>query len=402
MLRPVAEAWSDGGARSWRPILSGASASLVGTGLARFAYTPLIPALVAAHWFTAPAAAYLGAANLAGYLAGALLGRPMAARFSAIGLLRAMMLLATATFFACSIPLGFAWFFLWRLMSGLAGGVLMVLAAPSVLPHIAPGRRGFAGGAIFTGIGLGIAASGTLVPILLRAGLAWTWLGLGALALALTAGAWSGWPKEVVLLPDREARPAGCGPAAALPALYLEYGLNAVGLVPPMLFLADFVARGLGRGIATGADAWTVFGLGALAGPVIAGAAADRIGFGRALRLAFLIETVAVACLAAPIGLAPLLAAVSMVGAVMTGIVPLVFGRIHDLAAGTQRRHAAWRTATIAFALGQAAAAYGYSALFARTGSYVLLFALGALALLIALGCEMLIAASAARLGERG
>src|SRR4029078_5193674 len=46
--------------------------NLVGIGLARFGYTPLIPALIAAGWFRPSDAVYLGAANLAGYLAGAL------------------------------------------------------------------------------------------------------------------------------------------------------------------------------------------------------------------------------------------------------------------------------------------------------------------------------------------
>ena len=62
-----------GAPSAWRATLSGLSATLVGIGLARFAYTPLIPALIAARWFDPAQAVYLGAANLAGYLAGALL-----------------------------------------------------------------------------------------------------------------------------------------------------------------------------------------------------------------------------------------------------------------------------------------------------------------------------------------
>ena len=67
--------------------------------------------------------------------------------------------------------------------------------------HVPAARRGLAGGAIFTGVGLGIAASGTLVPLLLRWGLAATWVGLGVLALILTALAWSSWPET---LPGRQ------------------------------------------------------------------------------------------------------------------------------------------------------------------------------------------------------
>ena len=61
----------DAGKPLWVSAAAGLCASLVGLGLARFAYTPLIPALIAAKWFTPAEAVYLGAANLAGYLAGA-------------------------------------------------------------------------------------------------------------------------------------------------------------------------------------------------------------------------------------------------------------------------------------------------------------------------------------------
>jgi hypothetical protein len=48
---------------SWRFALAGLCASLVGIGLARFAYTPLIPALIAAKWFSPSDIIYLGAAG---------------------------------------------------------------------------------------------------------------------------------------------------------------------------------------------------------------------------------------------------------------------------------------------------------------------------------------------------
>ncbi|MGH7152513.1 MAG: YbfB/YjiJ family MFS transporter, partial [Acetobacteraceae bacterium] len=151
----------------WHAAIAGLAASLVGIGLARFAYTPLIPALIGAHWFPAAQAVYLGAANLAGYLAGALLARRVAAAVPPREALRAAMLLAGASFFACATPLSFAWFFAWRFSAGIAGGVIMVLAAPVILPVTDQARRGVVGGLIFTGVGLGIAASGTLVPLLL-------------------------------------------------------------------------------------------------------------------------------------------------------------------------------------------------------------------------------------------
>jgi len=207
--------------RAWRVTLAGLCATLVGIGLARFAYTPLLPALITEGWFPASQAAYLGAANLAGYLAGALSARRLARSAGAPRVLRGMMALVTVAFFACALPLSFAWFFLWRFASGVAGGALMVLAAPTVLPRVPAVRRGLAGGAVFTGVGLGIMASGTVVPLLLQAGLVQTWCGLGVLSLLLTALAWGGWPAREPAAPTRALpRPPVGG---ALLALYLAY-----------------------------------------------------------------------------------------------------------------------------------------------------------------------------------
>lgn len=385
---------------SRQPILAALCASLLGVGLARFAYTPLIPALIAAGWFSPSATVYLGAANLAGYLAGALLARPIAARAGAAPALRGMMVLTTAAIFACAFPLSFGWFFIWRFASGVSGGLLMALAAPVVLPHVSRQRRGLASGAIFTGVGLGIAASGTIVPMLMRAGLEQTWLGLGALAMLLTVISWGGWPREPH--PAMHAPSVPARPRPVLVALYIEYGLNAAGLVPHMIFLVDFIARGLGRGLVTGGRYWVLFGIGAMLGPLANGRLADRIGFASALRCAFILQAGFVALLvfsATPVSLS--LSSI-VIGAMVPGVVPLVLGRVHELIphdADQQRK--AWGLCTTAFALGQAAAAYGFSYIFTQSGeAYRVLFAAGAAALTSALIIDVLTAWPATKRGR--
>ena len=389
----------------WRATLSAHCANLVGIGLARFGYTPLIPALIAAGWFTPAGAVYLGAANLAGYLAGALGARRLAARFGAAVTLRAAMLLTAGSLLACAAPLGFAWFFAWRFLSGCTGAIAMAVAAPSVIAGIPPARRGLAGGAIFTGVGVGIAASGTLVPLLIAWGLVETWLGLGCLALVLTAVAWRGWPvlpPHTGLTVVRGARDGS--PPLALRALYLEYALNAVGLVPHMVFLVDFVARGLGQGLHAGSHYWVLFGIGALVGPLAGGYAGDHIGFRAALRLAFVVQAIAVTLpLVTTVPLALQLSSV-IIGAAVPGIVALTLGRVRELASGDAfTQAAAWRWCTIAFAIGQALAGYGFSFIFARVANgYPVLFGLAALALLAALAIDLAAAFTTPRRATRG
>lgn len=375
-------------------VAAGLCACLLGIGLARFAYGPLLPAMVGAGWFDAAQADYLGAANLAGYLAGALAARLLPLRPTP-ALLTALMAVAAASLLACALP-AFGWFLGWRLASGAAGAMLMILAPPAVLAHVAPARRGLASGVIFTGVGLGIAASGVAVPILLRGGVARTWIALGIAGLGLTLLAARGWPAPDGTVPPAPARPdgdedgAGGAAGAALRRLYVQYALNAVGLVPHMLYLADYVARGLRHGVAAGATAWTLFGAGALAGPVLAGALADRLGPARALRLAYVVQAAAIAVPALTGRMPAVLCSAVIVGAAVPGVVPLVLARVRHLAhtAAAQRR--AWAAATIAFALGQAASGYGLSALLVRTDSFTLLFAVGAGAILAALAIDLL------------
>ena len=381
-------------------IAAGFSASLVGIGLARFAYTPLLPAIVDAGWFDASKAAYLGAANLAGYLIGALTGQVMAEKSSTAFTLRAMMLLASIAFLACAFPVSYLWFFVWRLLSGIAGGALMVLAAPAVLAHISPSRRGLAGGVIFTGVGVGIAASGTLVPLLLQQGLKQTWLGLGAICLLFTAIAWKGWPTQNAT-PVKAATPTPPPPPSnntTLKALYVEYALNAAGWVPHMIFLVAFVAHGLGKGLEVGAQYWVLFGIGATLGPLLAGVLADRIGFGLALRLSFILEGVCVCIPALELDTPWLMMSSIVVGAFVTGTVPQVLGRVHELLAHhPAQQRAAWRTATVGFALFQAVAAYGFSYLFTYSGRhYGLLFVIGAVAIALAFLLDIVAARSPA------
>ncbi|WP_296947005.1 YbfB/YjiJ family MFS transporter [uncultured Massilia sp.] len=402
----------DDGAAVARAILAGLCASLVGIGLARFAYTPLIPALIQAHWFGAGDVVFLGAANLAGYLAGALSGRPLARRLGARRTLQLMMVLAALAFLACALPLSVAWFFAWRFLSGLSGGIIMVLAALTVLPAVPPARRGLASGAIFLGIGLGIAASGTLVPLLLERGLAATWTGLGLVSLALALASWNWWPQGTASgaaavsasVPASVPAPAAAGGSGfVLRLIYGQYALKAVGLVPMMVFLVDYVARGLHMGTHAASMFWIVYGIGAIGGPVVYGMLGERLGTGAATRLTLLLQIGAAVALVAGTHRAVLVAATLVIGSFPSGIVPLTLTRIrqalhHDTAA----QAAAWSRATTIFALFQALAGYACSWLFAANGGeHRSVLAVGAVALALALLSDLLLARAAhARLAQ--
>lgn len=359
-------------------VFAGFCASLISIGLARFVYTPLLPALIEAHWFSAADAVYLGAANLTGYLLGAVSGRAMARRWPDVNVLRLMLVLVSLSFVGCAFPLSLGWFFAWRLVSGIAGGVVMVLIAATLLPHVPAARRGLASGMIFVGAGLGIVASGTLVPVLMHWDLRATWLGLAAFTGLLTLASWRAWPPAATRTAAAPVRQAQAG-HAAVGLLYVQYALMAAAFVPVMIFLVDYIARGQRLGAGEAAYFWVLYGVGAVLGPALYGMLIDRFGSTPTLRMMLLSQTAAMLALAQLQDHTALAALTLVLGTFPSGIAPTVLARIQHWLPGAAQQTAVWSRATTAFAVLQAASAYGYSALFNQTGGqYRLIFELGA------------------------
>ena len=379
----------------WRYIFAGLCASLVSIGLARFGFTPLIPELIHAHWFSTSCVIYLGAANLAGYLCGALLARPLGSRLGNECTLRIMMLLITATFLACAFPLSVSWYFGWRVLSGIAGGVVMVLVAATILPHVPQASKGTASGAIFLGLGLGIAGTGTIIPLLLTLGLAQTWIGLALVSAILTAASWFAWP--AAKLSSAAPAPVKSHPAVrtkfgwTVNLLHGQYALLAASVVAPMVFLVDFVARGLGMGTHDGAIFWVLYGVGAIAGPPLYGFLADRMGARAGVRLVSIVQLATLVGVYLTESHVMLGVLTVIIGTFAPGLVPLVLARVHELIVkDAHKQNVAWSRATILSAGVMAASGYAFSALFnASGGNHRLLFLASAALIAIALLCEL-------------
>ena len=368
----------------WRNALAGLGALLVGIGFARFGYTPLIPVLIERDWLSASDAAYLGATNLAGYVAGSLLASSLARLVPVAQLARAALALTAVSLLACAQPWGFAWFVPWRLLAGFTGGVLMVVAIPLVLARMPPSHRGRGNGVVFTGVGTGIIASGTLVPAFAGFGPAPIWLGMAAGALLITLLTWKQWAEEASPAPTTAETQASRfnWPVALFLAAYM---LDAAGFVPHTVFWADYIARGLGRGAATGGFFWIFFGIGALVGPFLAGLIAERLNFYRSMVALLGVKSVTVAIPLASQHPAALAVSALVVGALTPGISALASGRVAELV-GLSSHRQVWGWMTGGWAISSAAIGYLMSFLFDRTASYDLLFAIGAVSLVFAMG----------------
>lgn len=358
-------------------------AILVGLGLARFAFAPLQPALVVDGWFNGSDASLLASANLAGYLIGALFADVLARRMAPVTVLRIAVLAIGLSFVACADPsLPYPWFFVWRIVSGIGGGVIMVVSGPTLLAHVPQARRPFYSQLTLYGIGIGIVLAGVVTPSLMAIGLTQTWIALGVISIAVAVLTWRMWPAPLPQVP----RPADERPSARL--FILQYGLIAIAIVPHMVYLADYVARDLGRGVTSASHFYVIYGLGALIGPLLYAAASSRIGLRTTLRIAFVVQLIAVLLLLAGGDDVTLVLSSFLAGLGMPGLVALFLGRSQQIADGDPLRHRAlWGLVIVSFSVAQTITAFVVSYLLRVYGEpgpgYPILFVAAALAVVV-------------------
>ncbi|MEE2970956.1 MAG: YbfB/YjiJ family MFS transporter [Pseudomonadota bacterium] len=365
--------------QSWlRLSIAGSATLLVGMGIGRFSYTPLIPALIEGGALSASQAGYVGAFNLAGYLVGALAALRIRTRWGETRTLKACLIISLACLIASIADFGFAWLVFWRFLVGITVAVMMIYSLAIVTRYAPPGRLGMATGIVFTGVGVGILLSGTLIPVLLDHGLAAAWTGLAALgALGVGVGIW-GWGAAdgaASVIPPKSA-PTRPPVTPAILRLIAGQTMFSIGLVPHTIYWVDYIVRGLGHDIAFGGMHWALFGLGAVSGTYLWGRLADRLGFRAGLVLVFAALAVGIALPVIEPAMWALAVSSLVVGA-QPGFSAIISGRTHQIV-GPAHMPAVWRWMALTSGVLQAIGGYAYVMLFDYTASYPLIFLIGA------------------------
>ncbi len=376
--------------------IAGAATLLVGMGIGRFSYSPLIPALIESGHLTADEAGYVGAANFFGYLVGALAAPVLRAHRGEVPALRITLAVALICLVASIPPWGFLWLAWWRFLVGAAVGVMMIDSLAIVTRHAPAEKLGAATGIVFTGVGVGILFAATLVPLLLGIGLAAAWAGIALIGAVAVCIAFWGWRAAGA---DEAAPAAGSSPA---PETRLEWtpvviGLVAartlfsLGLIPHSIYWVDYLVRGLGRDMNFGGMHWALFGIGAITGTYLWGRLADWIGFRAGLGLAFAALALGAAMPVIHSAGWALVVSSLVVGA-QPGCSAILSGRTYQLV-GAARMAAVWRWMALISGVGQAIGGYAYVALFAYAESYLPIFLLGGTAMALGAVISLLLGA---------
>mgnify|MGYP001178248257 CR=1 FL=1 len=184
----------------YRVIFAGICALILTVGLARFAYTPMLPIMRDQAGLSHLAGGWLATINYAGYMSGALLAAlisDLSRKFMLYRLGLIVAVLSTAAMgLTDNLPL---WAGL-RFVAGFSSTAGLLLASGLVLNWlIRQGHRPELG-LHFMGVGLGIAVSGIAVGSMVD-WLSWDkqWLGLGGLGLVFFVPAWLWMPAPVAV-----------------------------------------------------------------------------------------------------------------------------------------------------------------------------------------------------------
>jgi len=356
-------------------------------GIGRFVYTPILPAMADALGLSKTEAGLIAAANLVGYLAGALL----AAAPQLPGGRRAWFLGTLAIGVATTAAVGWAdttgAFMLLRFAGGVASAFVLVLGSALVLDRLA--RAGLERWAAlhFAGVGFGIALSALLINVLQEAGAGWRTLWVAAGAAAAVAVPLAAW-----LVPGA-GEPAVAGTAThgessnrvglprGLGALTLCHGLFGFGYVVTATFIVVAVRASPELRTLEGA-VWLVVGLAAMPSTALWARVGQRAGVLPAYALACLLAAVGVAAgglWQTPVGV---LLAAALLGGTFMGITALGFTAARALAPEQGRRSSALMTA--GFGVGQVAGPLVGGRLLDSTGSFAVPSIIAAVALAVA------------------
>jgi predicted MFS family arabinose efflux permease len=295
-------------------------------GIARFAYTPMLPLMQHQAGLGVAEAGWLAAINYAGYLSGAFMASLISDLVLKDRLYRIGLVVAIASTVMMGLSANFTVWALSRFFAGLSSAAGMLLGTGLILNWLIRHNHRSELGIHFSGIGLGIAGASVVVALTINS-LDWSqqwylFAGFG-LILLIPALRWLPAPdRSIVTKTGHEMKDAPPG-AIFLRLFMLAYFCMGMGYVVSATFIVaivDHMPELTGRGTLV----FLVIGLAAAPTCIAWDFIARRTGELNALILAAIIQIIGIGLPLFAGGLVPALVGALLFGGTVMGIVSLV------------------------------------------------------------------------------
>ncbi|WP_426936735.1 YbfB/YjiJ family MFS transporter [Brevibacterium sp. LE-L] len=313
----------------------GALGLSVAMGMGRFFYTPALPLMVAAlYWSSAPGA-WIATLNYVGYFIGTLViaqGWVEPNRF----VYRLSLIVSTVGLAAVALTPNLIWQGGIRTIAGIASGLIFVCVTQRIPSN---SRKPRDGGISYGGVGFGILVSGAIV---LAAGSIADWRQLWLICAAVSAIfsvlAWT-WPIPARIpqhTPAEAAEPTTTDESTDTPTPFEANRRRAMALLSTGYFFQGggyiiigtylVVLAGPVFGATAAASTWLIAGIATAASPLTWSAVAARIGTVKALTLCYCLQVFG--ALLAVFGSTPfvLIIAAALFGFTFIGVVMMTIG----------------------------------------------------------------------------
>lgn len=368
-------------------------------GLARYAYTMLLPSMQAGLGLSYDRMGFIGTGNFCGYLLSVILAPRLLLQTRARTLISAGLILITFALIGIACSSGFILPLIFYFLVGMGTGFANIPTMALISSWFRSDQRGKAAGLMIAGNGAAIILAGGLVPLLNRTlganGWRAGWSFLAAIALTVTIlAAWlvRNHPGEKGLEPLGRSVPPS--PAQLIPteqqgdgALLLRLGLLYLAFGSTFMVFGTFIVttmvREYGFSEALAGSYWSWTGLFSLFSGVVFGILSDRIGRKQGLALVFLVQSGAYLLAGLQPGEFGLLIAIILYGTALFAVPAIMAAAVGDYL-GPTRTAAAFSTITIFFAAGQTIGPALAGVIGDATGSFSTAYLLAGLITLIA------------------
>ncbi|MFY7865491.1 YbfB/YjiJ family MFS transporter [Roseateles sp.] len=354
--------------QAWQVIAGGVCGLVLTVGLARFAYTPLLPLMQAQVGLSHLQGGWLASINYLGYMSGALLAACLDSpawrqRLYGVGLILSLLITALM---GLSEQL---WIWaLSRYLGGLCGAAGMLLGSGLVLGWLMRQGRRPELGLHFIGLGLGIAVSALGAFLMAELALHWSqqWLGFACIGLIFLVPAWL-WRPPVPPAPVAAVAASAAPDRSWMALMMAMYFCAGWGFVISATFTVAIVER---QPLLAGQGpwAWALVGLAATPAVFVWDKVARRWGELKALFAAFALQSLSVLLPAASDELVPALAGALLYGATFIGIVSLTLALVGRRAPNNPGK--AMARLTLSYGLAQVCAPVLAGAMAQTSGSY--------------------------------
>jgi MFS family permease len=337
-------------------------------GLARYAYTMLLPSMQAGLGLPYDRMGFIGTGNFCGYLLSVIVAPRLVRRFKPRALITAGLTLITLSLIGIGFSSGFFMPLILYFLVGIGTGFANIPTMVLVSYWFRSDQRGKAAGLMISGNGIAIVLAGVVVPHLNRSfgadGWRAGWLLLGAIALIVTIlAAWlvRNHPSDKGLEPLGNSSPISTGQLiphekrgdgwllVRLGLLYLAFGATFMVFGT---FIVTTMVRDYGFSEAKAGIYWSWSGLLSIFSGVLFGMLSDRIDRKHGLALVFTVQSAAYLLAGFKPWEGGLMIAIALYGLALFAIPAIMAAAVGDYL-GQSRAAAAFSTITVFFAVGQ-------------------------------------------------